>query len=39
MQETTPSRIYTKVTSFQPLTPERWDDFVSLFGESGAYSG
>jgi GNAT superfamily N-acetyltransferase len=25
--------------SFAPLTPERWDDFVRLFGPSGAYSG
>ena len=24
---------------FQPLTPGRWPDLVSLFGESGAYSG
>ena len=20
-----------------PLTPDRWDDFVSLFGDNGAY--
>ncbi len=25
--------------SFHPLTPERWDDFVELFGEHGAYGG
>lgn len=24
---------------FHPLTPERWDDFVELFGEHGAYGG
>ena len=23
----------------QPLTPERWDDLVDLFGPNGAYSG
>ena len=25
--------------AFHPLTPERWDDFETLFGESGAYGG
>lgn len=25
--------------AFQPLTPERWDDFVELFGPRGAYGG
>ena len=25
--------------SFQPLTPEQWDDFVALFGERGACGG
>jgi GNAT superfamily N-acetyltransferase len=25
--------------SFHPLTPDRWDDFVALFGEHGAYGG
>jgi GNAT superfamily N-acetyltransferase len=24
---------------FHPLTPARWDDFVRLFGERGAYGG
>jgi len=24
---------------FHPLTPGRWDDFVKLFGEKGAYGG
>ena len=39
IQETAPLGIDSEITSFLPLTPERWDDFVSLFGESGAYSG
>ena len=25
--------------AFHPLTPERWDDFVGLFGKHGAYGG
>lgn len=25
--------------SFHPLTPDRWDDFESLFGAHGAYGG
>ena len=25
--------------AFHPLTPDRWDDFVDLFGEHGAYGG
>ena len=25
--------------SFQPLTPERWEDFERLFGPKGAYGG
>jgi hypothetical protein len=25
--------------SIHPLTPERWDDLLTLFGEHGAYSG
>jgi ribosomal protein S18 acetylase RimI-like enzyme len=25
--------------AFRPVTPERWDDLVALFGPSGAYSG
>jgi len=25
--------------SFQPLTPEQWDDFAALFGERGACGG
>jgi GNAT superfamily N-acetyltransferase len=25
--------------TIQPLTPNRWDDFETLFGPSGAYSG
>jgi len=28
-----------KDVEFQPLTPERWDDFEELFGKHGAYSG
>jgi len=26
-------------TTIHPLTPDRWDDFVSLFGDNGAYGG
>jgi GNAT superfamily N-acetyltransferase len=25
--------------AFHPLTPDRWDDFVKLFGKHGAYGG
>lgn len=25
--------------TFRPLTPDRWDDFETLFGEHGAYAG
>jgi RimJ/RimL family protein N-acetyltransferase len=25
--------------NFHPLTPQRWDDFVTLFGPNGAYGG
>jgi hypothetical protein len=25
--------------TIHPLTPDRWDDFVTLFGERGAYGG
>jgi hypothetical protein len=25
--------------TFKPVSPERWDDLVELFGQHGAYSG
>jgi GNAT superfamily N-acetyltransferase len=28
-----------KALRFHPLTPDRWDDFVALFGAHGAYGG
>jgi len=39
MNECIDSEAISLVLSFNPLTEERWDDFVSLFGERGACGG
>lgn len=39
MLETPSSKHELEKISFQPLNPDRWDDFVYLFGEKGAYGG
>lgn len=39
MLETPSAKHELENISFQPLSPERWGDFISLFGENGAYGG
>lgn len=34
-----PATFSTETLVFQPLTPERWNDFEYLFGKHGAYGG
>ncbi|MBN1440504.1 MAG: GNAT family N-acetyltransferase [Anaerolineales bacterium] len=39
MEKKTPYPKRSSKLSFHPLTPERWEDFVKLFGKDGAYGG
>jgi GNAT superfamily N-acetyltransferase len=39
MSETAPAAESAAREEFHPLTPDRWDDFVRLFGKHGAYGG
>jgi GNAT superfamily N-acetyltransferase len=34
-----PDRSFLASLEFHPLTPDRWEDFVRLFGRHGAYGG
>lgn len=39
MAENTARPVKRLSPAFRPLTPDRWDDFVKLFGKHGAYGG